>query len=105
MLFGQSMFNFSGATNVLLFLIIRPQLLLFAPPENSAEPEAQISDANMGSVSVTRPDTTQCECNMETTRVGLVDGMEKPAWNFTFEGSRKSGAPSRVGSTQGSDGI
>jgi hypothetical protein len=42
MLFGQSMFNLSGAINVLLFLIIRNQLLLFAIPENPAEPEEQI---------------------------------------------------------------
>lgn len=42
MLFGQSMFNLSGAVNVLLFLTIRPQLLLFALPraEDPAEPEA-----------------------------------------------------------------
>jgi len=32
------MFSLSGAINVLLFLIIRPRLLLFAPPEELGEP-------------------------------------------------------------------
>ena len=104
MLFGNAMFNLSGAANVLLFLIIRPQLLLFGPLENSAEAEAQISGANTGSITVTHPDTTQCERSPETTTVGLVDDTEKPSWNLAFEGPRKSGAPSR-GSTQGSDDI
>ncbi|KAI9445892.1 hypothetical protein H4582DRAFT_2093698 [Lactarius indigo] len=31
--FGQTMFNLSGALNVLIFLIVRPRLLLFIPPE------------------------------------------------------------------------
>ena len=35
------MFNLSGAINVLLFLIIRPQLLLFAPPKQPVEPAKQ----------------------------------------------------------------
>ncbi|KAN0138425.1 hypothetical protein V8E53_003888 [Lactarius tabidus] len=30
--FGVSVFNLSGAINVILFLIVRPQLLLFSPP-------------------------------------------------------------------------
>ena len=32
------MFNLSGAINVLLFLIVRPELLLFAPPHKIADP-------------------------------------------------------------------
>ncbi|KAN0131080.1 hypothetical protein V8E53_011081 [Lactarius tabidus] len=36
-LFAGSMFNLSGAINVLLFLIVRPQLLLFTPPEELSE--------------------------------------------------------------------
>jgi len=31
--FGVSTFNFSGAVNVILFLIVRPKLLLFTYPE------------------------------------------------------------------------
>jgi len=41
--FGLTLFNLSGAIDVLLFLIIRPQLLLFAPPEHTARPEVQLS--------------------------------------------------------------
>jgi len=40
--FGSSVFNLSGAINVLLFLTTRPQLLLFSPPDapdESSEPE------------------------------------------------------------------
>ena len=36
--FGQIMFNLSGAINVLLFLIVRPHLLLFTPPEELVKP-------------------------------------------------------------------
>ena len=35
--FGIIMFNLSGAINVLLFLIVRPHLLLFTPPEEPIE--------------------------------------------------------------------
>ena len=39
--FAVCVFNLSGAVNVLLFLSIRPQLLLFTPPaEDLSEPEA-----------------------------------------------------------------
>src|ERR1700761_1661420 len=36
--FGEIMFNLSGAFNVLLFLFVRPHLLLFTPPEKPVEP-------------------------------------------------------------------
>ncbi|KAI0254076.1 hypothetical protein BJV78DRAFT_105369 [Lactifluus subvellereus] len=39
MFFGLSTFNLSGAVNVFLFLIIRPRLLLFSPPQETVEPE------------------------------------------------------------------
>ena len=38
-LFGSIMFNLDPAANVLLFLIVRPHLLLFTPPEELVEPE------------------------------------------------------------------
>ncbi|KAI9445897.1 hypothetical protein H4582DRAFT_1868838 [Lactarius indigo] len=41
--FGDIMFNLSGAINVLLFLIVRPHLLLFAPPEELSESSAESS--------------------------------------------------------------
>jgi len=50
MFFGLTMFNLSSAINVFLFLTIRPQLLLFAPPEMAAEAETQMSHLNPGLV-------------------------------------------------------
>ena len=47
-LFGGMMFNLSGAINVLLFLIVRPHLLLFTPPEELGEPEVELSSSNAG---------------------------------------------------------
>jgi hypothetical protein len=41
--FSVSMFNLSGAVNVLLFLIIRPELLLFIPPEEFSETKSTSS--------------------------------------------------------------
>ena len=41
-LFGDTVYNLSGAINVLLFLIVRPKLLLFPPPEDISEPEASV---------------------------------------------------------------
>lgn len=101
--FGQTTLNLSGTINVLLFLIIRPTLLLFASPEKPSELEAQISQSNTGLV--THPDTAQRERSLETRGLGPVDDTEIRSWNFTFEGSGTNGAGSRVSSTQGSDDI
>jgi len=46
--FGQIMFNLSGAVNVLLFLIVRPHLLLFTPPEKLVEPEVELANPSTG---------------------------------------------------------
>jgi hypothetical protein len=70
MLFGQSMLNLSGAINVLLFLTIRPNLLLFAPPETLAEPEAQMSLSNTAPL----PDTVQPDHSLGAKRMQTVDG-------------------------------
>ena len=40
--FAEIVYNLSGAINVLLLLIVRPQLLLFPPPEDFGEPGAAI---------------------------------------------------------------
>ena len=42
MFFGETVYNLSGAINVLLFLIVRPKLLLFPPPEDFSVPEASV---------------------------------------------------------------
>ncbi|KAH8998216.1 hypothetical protein EDB86DRAFT_820456 [Lactarius hatsudake] len=42
---GLIMFNLSGAINVLLFLIVRPRLLLFTPPEELGESKVEFSSS------------------------------------------------------------
>jgi len=98
MLFGQSMLNLSGAINVVLFLIVRPKLLLFAPPEMPTELETEMSHLTTGPTILS--DTVQYEHSPETTRAGEVDEVEERSWNFTPESFRNSGALFRVGSTQ-----
>ncbi|KAH9953521.1 hypothetical protein BC827DRAFT_129599 [Russula dissimulans] len=44
--FSVSMFNLSGAINVLLFLTFRPQLLLFYRPDDLIEPEIELANGN-----------------------------------------------------------
>ena len=43
------MFHLSGAVNVLLFLIVRPHLLLFTPPEEFGEPKVELAGPNTSS--------------------------------------------------------
>jgi hypothetical protein len=102
--FGQFMLNLSGAINVLLFLTIRPQLLLFAPPHKATEPDAQIPHLNTGPVIILR--AVQCEHAPGMTG-RPVDNMEKRPRNVTFAGStgRNSEAPPRVDSRQRLDDI
>ena len=45
--FGDSMFHLSGAINVLLFLIIRPKLLLFTCPEVGQPRELGSQNGNL----------------------------------------------------------
>jgi hypothetical protein len=42
--FGVTVFNLSGAINVLLFLIVRPELLLFSPHEEVGDPGVELGD-------------------------------------------------------------
>ncbi|KAH9953516.1 hypothetical protein BC827DRAFT_1159194 [Russula dissimulans] len=70
LLFGLTMFNLSGAINVLLFLIIRPQLLLFAPPKQPIEPERQPS--RLDTDSVVPLDTAMYDYKPEPTRIDPV---------------------------------
>jgi hypothetical protein len=98
------MFNLSGAVNVLLFLIIRPRLLLFSSPESLkvAEPEAQMSHLNTGSILL---DTVQFKQSPETAEMSLGDHSEERPQNFTSEGSRNHETPSHIASTQIVDDI
>ena len=92
------MLNLSGAINVFLFLIIRPKLLLFPPPEMPTELETQMSDPKTSPAIL--PDTVQYEHSPGTGDVGVAEEIDKRSWNFTFESFRNSGALFSVGSTQ-----
>ncbi|KAH9052529.1 hypothetical protein EDB87DRAFT_1570443, partial [Lactarius vividus] len=46
---GLIMFNLSGAINVLLFLIVRPRLLLFTPPEELSESKVEFANPSISS--------------------------------------------------------
>ena len=47
--FGSIMFNLSGAINVLLFLNLRPHLLLFTPPGELDEPKVELANLSIDS--------------------------------------------------------
>ena len=66
-LFCLCVFYLSGVTNVLLFLIIRPQLLLFTPPEDYREPE--------GTVDIVQP-TTEISTDAEKNRISRTTGTD-----------------------------
>jgi hypothetical protein len=94
MLFGQTTLNLSGAINVLLFLIIQPQILHFAtaPPELPVKPEAEISYPNTAPL----PDTVRRDHRPGAVRTGQVDDSENRTCIFTFDRSRYSDVPSDV---------
>jgi len=81
--FAVSMFNLSGAINVLLFLIVRPQLLLFTRPVEFPEPEIDLSPRPLGDEIFT--DAAKYQHSPAPTGTALADG-----------GSRDSPALSRV---------
>ena len=71
-LFGGMMFNLSGAINVLLFLIVRPHLLLFTPPEELSEPEVELKDSNTGFATLP---TVKYEESSQPTGTGVMDDV------------------------------
>jgi hypothetical protein len=77
--FGQSTLNLSGAINVLLFIVIRPELLFF----RNAELEAQTSSGQkMGPIdSIVM---VQCEPSSETKGGKVYDWDEKSS-NFSAD--------------------
>ena len=90
--FSVSIFNLSGAINVLLFLIVRPQLLLFSPPEESEEVELGPTTG-----SAIFPDTAKYNQSPQPAGMALVDDAEDRDGN--------SIALSRIDSRSRSDGI
>jgi len=95
--FGVSVYNLSGAINVLLFLIVRPHLLLFFPPEESREPEAaELGQPATGSAIFT--DMPKYHHSPQPTGMGLVDDGE---WEPPLGGNNI--ALSRIESSPRSD--
>lgn len=87
------MFNLSGAINVLLFLVIRPQLLLFPRPkalvESDTEQDMELEElAPQGTSSAVFTDVAQFQHSPEPT----------PAALLTDEGFRESSAQARFSS-------
>jgi hypothetical protein len=86
--FGVSMFYLSGATNVLLFLIIRPGLLLFPRPEQLDEQELQLTTRDdTGAANLS--DSANFPHSPEPTLAALKD-----------EGLKDSATSSHVNSSQ-----
>jgi hypothetical protein len=79
--FGQFTLNLSGAINVLLFIIIRPQLLFFTPFRNPAELETQTSGQKMGPVNGI---LVQYEPSSET-KEAKVDDWDEQCSNFSAD--------------------
>jgi hypothetical protein len=77
--FAVTVFNLSGAINVLLFLIVRPQLLLFTPPESEdfSEPEeADLGPSTTGSAIFT--EAAKYTHSPQPIEMGLVDDGDPP---------------------------
>jgi len=72
--FSIIMYNLSGATNVLLFLIVRPHLFLFTPPEASPEElvEPKVDLGNPSTGSAIHPDIVEYGHSPQTKEVGLM---------------------------------
>ncbi len=86
------MFNFSGAINVIIFLIVRPQLLLFSPPEEFSELEVvDLGHPTTGSAIF--PDTAQYSHSPQLTGTRLADDAEHGAWNPTLDGNNIALSP------------
>ncbi|KAF8271052.1 hypothetical protein EI94DRAFT_1721231 [Lactarius quietus] len=93
--FGSFVFNLSGAINVLLFLTIRPQLLLFSPPDEFSEPErTELPQPATGSAVCT--DTPRYHHSPQPTGIGLADDMGDKVSNSTLQGRENIIALSRV---------
>ena len=83
--FAASIFHLSGAINVLLFLIIRPELLLFPRPEQLDEQETQLTHQGDNGP-VISSDKAKFHHSPEPTLAVLGEG-----------GSNDSATPSHVG--------
>jgi hypothetical protein len=91
------MFYLSGAINVLLFLIIRPGVLLFSRPEELPVAEPEIELASQGTGPAIFSDTARFQHSPEPTST-LAARREDG-------GSRDVATPSHVSSRRISDDI
>jgi len=89
--FGDAMFNLSGVIDVLLFLIIRPQLLLFPRPKELDRQEIQLNFQGTGPASFS--DVEKFQHSSEPTSATLM----------VDEGSRNCATQSRVSSRLSDD--
>jgi len=81
--FSVFVFNLSGVVNVLLFLIVRPELLLFTPPEDFIEPQVvDISPPTNGSAVFNDP--ARINHSPQPTGTGIVDDGE---WEPPLDGN------------------
>ena len=77
--FGDIMLNLSGAIDVLLFLIVRPHILLFTSPEEPGEPNVEL--ANPSASSTIFPDMVNDKQSPQPTGTRLTDD----AWRNGLE--------------------
>jgi hypothetical protein len=82
--FSVSVFNLSGAINVLLFLIVRPQLLLFSPPGEYSEPGEELAHPNTSSAIFS--DTAKYGPSAQPTGMELMEHVGDGVWNPILEG-------------------
>jgi hypothetical protein len=87
------MFHLSGAINVLLFLITRPELLLFPRPRQLDEQEVELTPQEDTGPAIFY-DTAKFQHSPESSFAALED-----------EGSRDSATPSHTDSRRVSDDI
>ncbi|KAN0107216.1 hypothetical protein V8E52_010418 [Russula decolorans] len=87
--FGDSMFYLSGAINVLLFLIIRPELLLFPRPKKLDGQEVQLTPAPQDTGPATTSGTAQFQHSPEPTSAALEDGDSKDIATPSHVSSRR----------------
>jgi hypothetical protein len=82
--FGVSIFYLSGTINVLLFLVIRPGLLLFPRPEELAEPEIELAPQDTGPAILSDTDSAKFQHSPEPTSATLGDEGSQPRNSATL---------------------
>jgi hypothetical protein len=86
--FASSIFHLSGAANVLLFLVIRPELLLFPRPSQLQVDEQEIELALQEDTGAAKLSDTAKFQHSPEPNLPVLEG----------EGTRDSATPSQIGS-------